>query len=128
MKKYIKYMTPEEIVKRLNDGEIIKDDNTEKYFKMIDGQICHLGKYYCVIGTKIRTDKQYYFETEESTEIKETGLYKTRDGRKAFVSKIYETYILGIIENEEEMISWNLKGSVSENRQNNQDIIGKWED
>ena len=85
MKKYIMYMTPEEIIKRLNDGEIIKGDNTDKYFKMINGQICHLGKLYCVIGTKVRTDKQYYFETEEPFLLEVDRFYKTKSGKKAYI-------------------------------------------
>ena len=128
-KQYIKYMKPEEIIERLSGGEIIKDDNSDKYFKMINGIICHLGKYYCVMNTKIRTDKQYYFENEELFKITEIGYYKARNGKKVFVYDIDGDNIRFVAIGGKRYYTGHTNGSFwNNNTQKPYDIIGKWED
>lgn len=134
MKTYLKDLTTEEIIKRLKNGEVAKTGNDKDYYKMIDGVIC----YYCSdgddgIGTIIyKKSDNAYFETEEPFEIKEAGLYKTRDGRKVFVSHIGDsdnTYnISGIILNDYLSKTWTIEGRINTGYKDNEDIISKWED
>lgn len=40
MKTYLKDLTPEEIIQRLKNGEILHPVNPDFYIKMIDGVLC----------------------------------------------------------------------------------------
>ena len=133
-KQYIKDMNPEEIIERLSGGEVIKEDNSDKYFKMINGIICHLGKLYCVINVKIRTDKHYYFEIEPF-KIKQTGIYKMRNEKIAYVFKICsnrksERPIKYVIKDDssKRILDCYEDGRFSMVEETSLDIIGKWED
>ena len=134
MKLYLKDLTIGETITRLKNGEVIKIENSEEYIEMIDGIICYYSNDGDVIlGASIfKNQGNRYFEVEESFEIKETGLYKTRDGRKVFVSCIdYELNapVIGIIQGENDATCWYLSGDYSEyNKNSDLDIIGKWED
>lgn len=136
MKTYVKDLTPEEIIKRLKNGEVVKIKDSKEYFKMIDGVICRFFSYGDVgIGSLLYTEPDdVYFETEELFEIKETGLYKTRCGRKVFVSDISlnpdRTYkISGIIEGDKLSSNWTVYGNAVESGdyESTDDIISKWE-
>lgn len=135
MKTYLKDLTLEEIIKRLKNEEVIYFDLAKQvHIKMIDGIIC---KFFGAKDVEINhffsmTDSSYYFETEEPFEIKETGLYKTRSGRKVFVSdiskkpnRIYK--ISGIIEGDALSSNWPVYGSETMGVVSN-DIISKWEE
>ena len=145
MKTYLKYLEPEEIIKRLKNGEIIRNDEDGDIIKYYDGVIYSVYEDgTCGINEFFTTDLclSYYFETdekpkektEEHFEIKGRGLYKTRDGRKAFVSNIYidddgDDEVLGIIDGEEELMCWELDGFRMDRKKPNEvDIISKWED
>ena len=140
MKTYLKDLTPEEIIKRLKNGEILHPVNPDFYIKMIDGVLCEFYnnelKFINVqVGSVYRPDSNegydFYFETEEPFEIKEAGLYKTRDGRKVFVSCIIDgdfPVVRGIIQGEEKTTSWYLSGEYEQCFKNDEDIISKWED
>ena len=70
---------------------------------------------------------------DDSFKVTHTGLYKTRDGRKAFVSSIDPstnfTYVLyGVIEGGRCSWTWTKKGEVLENEENPEDIVAEWED
>lgn len=132
MKTYLKGLTPEEIIKRLKNGEIIKfDGNNAVYIKMIDGIICRFyGDFYFIINGGFDNDG-FYFETEEPFEIKEAGLYKTRDGKKVFVSCITNEClqpVTGVIQGENNTTSWYLSGEYEQADESPYDIISKWED
>ena len=129
MRTYLKNLTLEEIITRLKKGEIIKVRNSEIYTRMVDNIIVRFfpkNKPYINPAIDLNNDNFYF---EERFKIKETGFYKTRDGRKVFVSKIYDDCIIGLIDGDEELMNWNLNGFVfDDEREDNQDIIGKWED
>ena len=130
MKTYIKDLTPEEIIKRLKNGEVFKSRLRSDEIKLVDG-VLFMKKEdgSVIINPRFEITSDLYFETEEPFEIKEAGFYKTRDGRKVFVSKIYDDCIIGLIDGEEELQNWNLNGFVfNDKREENQDIISKWED
>ena len=74
-------------------------------------------------------------DKEKPFEITHSGLYKTRDGRKAFVSyikpdkkKIFP--VVGIIEGKTVPTLWSVNGSwnVCLENENENDIVSKWED
>lgn len=133
MKTYLKNLTTEEIIKRLKNGEVVKVENDKNYYKMTDGIIC----CYCSDGDVIvdssifKNQGNKYFETEEPFKIKETGLYKTRDGKRAFVSYINEDVkycIIGIVEGKNVFLTWTINGSYHIGEENPEDIVSKWED
>ena len=133
MKTYLKDLTPEEIIKRLKNGEIIEneegDDTIIKYY---DGVICRVyedGSY--EINVSFTTDAAcvYYFETEEPLTFEQGKFYKTREGKKAYISKITTTYIYGIITGKTSMDTWHLNGMRWHNGDKHKnDLISKWED
>lgn len=132
MKTYLKDLKFEEIIKRLKNGEVVHGDGSWIY-KMIDGIICAFWCKESYIGAMIDLDaeSESYFETEEPFEIKETGLYKTRDGKRAFVSYINEDVkycIIGIVEGENAFLTWTVDGSYHIGEENPEDIVSKWEE
>ena len=132
MKTYLKDLTPEEIIKRLKNGESVKVDCYDCedriiYIKMIDGIICRFfDDGDIMIGTGFGIEN-CYFETEEHFEIKETGLYVTRDGIEAYISKIDKDYVYGVINNNNLMNIWHKNGMLDLGEENDLDIISKWE-
>lgn len=72
-------------------------------------------------------------ESKKHFKVSHTGLYKTRDGRKVFVSSIDPsanfTYILfGVIEGERRNRIWSKKGELWKNEESPEDIVAEWED
>lgn len=130
MKTYLKDLKPEEIIKRFKKGEVSKSILNSNITKLVDGVLfMKKGDGSIIVNPRFEITSDLYFETEEPFEIKETGLYRTRDGRKAFVSKIYDVYALGLIMDDEEFVEWCLDGFIfDDKREDNQDIISKWED
>lgn len=55
--------------------------------------------------------------------IKETGLYKTRDGSKAFVSFLYKDSCTGVIEHEDFKSKWHTDGSFIDPKQPENDLV-----
>lgn len=133
MKTYLKDLTAEEIIKRLKNGEFLQNP-FGGYYKMVDGIICKFlpnGNTVIAECLSSQMNGDCYFETEEPFEIKETGLYKTRDGRKAFVSCIINgdfPLVRGIIQGEDVITSWSLSGEYEQCDKYDEDIISKWED
>lgn len=131
MKTYLKNLTPEEIIKRLKNGEVVKVDNIKSYYKMIDGVICKFYKDGDVgVGEMFyKNPKDIYFETKEPLTFEQGKFYKTRDGKKAYISSITTTYIYGIITGKTSMDTWHLNGMHWHNGDKHKnDIISKWED
>lgn len=64
-------------------------------------------------------------QSKEPFEIKEPGIYKTRDGRKVFIS-IVNKYAYGIFEYGAELKDWYLNGYWGDDPQP-EDIVSKWE-
>lgn len=135
MKKYICEMAPEEVAKLLQEGKIIKDFTSDAEYKLING-LLYNSNTKSLGGSIYLDDKVLYFEIEEETikehfEITETGLYKTRDGSRAFVAYIEDVGpypVKGKIEGTSEEFSWTRKGFNIDNEIFNTDIISKWEE
>ena len=61
--------------------------------------------------------------------ITETGLYKTRDGRRVFISNIANNFCCaGLIEGQLEIQTWNTDGINIVYGKSNYDIVSKWEE
>lgn len=130
MKTYLKDLTLEEIIKRLKNGEVVHSDGSWTY-KMIDGIICAFWSKESYIGAMIDLDveSESYFETEEPLTFEQGKFYKTRDGKKAYISSITTTYIYGIITGKTSMDTWHLNGMHWNNKESHKnDLISKWED
>ena len=138
MKTYLKDLTPEEIIKRLKNGEILHPVNPDFYIKMIDGVLCEFYnnelKFINVqVGSVYRPDSNegynFYFETEEPLTFEEGKFYKTRDGKKAYISKITTTRFYGIITGKTSLETWSLKGTHWYHKSpHKNDLISKWEE
>jgi hypothetical protein len=64
---------------------------------------------------------------EEPFKITHTGLYKTRAGKKAFVSVVKKDGCVGIIEGNEGSIYWDKSGLYWDGNVNPEDIVAEWE-
>lgn len=131
MKTYLKDLTPEEIIKRLKNGEVIKIENSVEYIEMIGGIICyHSNDGDVIVGASIfKNQGNRYFETEEPLTFEEGKFYKTREGKKAYISRITTTYFYGIITGKTSLDTWNLKGMHWYDKSpHKNDLISKWED
>lgn len=80
------------------------------------------------ITLKQMTTNHFEEDDEERLEITETGLYKTRDGRKVFVSKVESERLIGIINGEEYTTTWFPNGILNFFEQDGLDIVSKWKD
>lgn len=132
---YLKDLKPEEVVRRLKNGEkvYIKGDG-DFYYKMIDGVICEYDGNIVDIGCSIlinATNRDLlYFETEDKKpfQITHTGLYKTRDGRKAFI-KFIGGMANGVIEGQDGYNAWSLQGwHYDLSCKDDVDIVSEWSD
>lgn len=114
MKKvYLNTLTPEDIIKRLKDGEIIKIKEYEDYcFKMIDGVICYITDTNTYIQHQIdSSDTDLYFEEQEEFNVEKTGRYRTRDGKTAYVSFVGKENAYGIVDGFQTDFHWYKDGS-----------------
>lgn len=113
MKKiYLNTLTTEDIIKRLKDGEVIKIDGYEGFhYKMVDGIICYITGCYTHIGRYVDTqDCDNYFEEQEELKVDKTGLYKTRDGHRVFISQVRSQVVFGVIEGRDGLKRWSPDG------------------
>ena len=129
---FLKFLTLEEICDKLSRGGIIGFGDKYRKIKVEKGTIRIIFGDGSSYDTKIPLDKEFYFECEPF-EIKETGIYKTRDGKKAFVSFIKTNgknkNICGVIDGDDSIFDWKENGYYSiEGEPTEYDIIGKWED
>lgn len=135
---FLNTLTSEEIIKRLKNGEVVKrEDRWDKLiYRMIDGVIVAKDGTDIIIGDTMVIDKEddFYFEEEEEPfEITETGVYKTREGKKAFVyeidEKIDDKYpVCYILEKGDNFHSTTKQGKYNINQETSLDIVSKWED
>lgn len=87
-KTYLNTLKPEEVIKRLKNGEFIKCESSDKVFHMIDGILVNEDSEKSIIVYpcfEISEQVDYlYFEEEEPFEITETGIFKTREEVESF--------------------------------------------
>ena len=86
--------TPEAVIKALKDGKEIKnEDEYNKYsYKLVDGFIVNTVGNNFIVGDDISNiDNHPYILEEEPFKIEVGKFYKTRDGRKAWITEYRDT-------------------------------------
>lgn len=112
MKTYLKDLTPEEVIRRLKAGEVVKNETTSYVCKVIDGVLCGFrsdGEININTTFTIAKGGKYYFETPDELKLEVGKCYRTRDGRKAFVAVVDDKYVFGVIEDDRVTATWNKK-------------------
>ena len=82
--------TPEAVIKALKEGKEVRD----KYgsiCKLVDGIIISKLNDFFEIGKPIRSVNKPYILEEEPLKIEVGKFYKTRDGRKAWITEYRDT-------------------------------------
>lgn len=102
MKRFISNLKPEDIIAKLKQGIVLKDDEVNDTYEMVDGLVVRKTQYGWTIGDIISSSEKIYFdEPEPEIEVVIGRFYKTRDDRRAFVfSKNSEGRYCVVIENE----------------------------
>lgn len=136
MKTYLKDLTPEEVIRRLKAGEVVRYPDSNLEIKMIDGVLCRFTKHEIVYGTysTVCTNgteySEYYFETPAELKLEVGKCYKTRDGRKAFcfnLNKETKFYLIAIV-NDNDTYSVLGNGMLFNNIESPLDLISEWRD
>lgn len=135
MKKYLKDLTPEEVIRRLKAGEMVKDDRCDVVVKMIDDIISSVfsdGSIRLNVTLDLFDDDSY-FETPDELKLEVGKCYKTRDGRKAFVCFFMYgvNRYKGVIVGESFCKSgyeWDEKGLLRNYMLSEVDLISEWSD
>lgn len=86
MKRYLN--TPEEVVQALQAGKKVQTDYMEYWFSK--GVFFSLNKkdgYVCINSNVLFIPDCMYVEEPESLKLEVGGFYKTRDGRKAWITE-----------------------------------------
>lgn len=117
MKK--RYITLEEVLElRGTDTKIYGESDDTIYLKFNGDTLCRYNKETNRIeafgGCVLHTHKIYILEQEDKCFC--TGLYKTRDGRIAFISCIDEYHISGMVLGDDYMTRWDLEGTFCGNK------------
>lgn len=125
MEKFVCKMKPEEVAKLLQEGKIIKDLTSDAEYRLVNG-LLYNSDTRCLSNSLFLDDDDLYFEIEEPFQIKETGLYKTRAGRKVFVSYI-DRCVIGVLENDCWIRNWEINGNYDDKDKTEFDIVSKWD-
>lgn len=126
MKKYLN--SPREIIKVLKEGKLIFEDGSDSVFKLVDGIIVHVYDDYNDIGAQICLSngarRRYYVQEGDPLTLEKGKLYKTRDGRKAFVSSTL-VGACGSVENWDKILKWDDDGTCLDGVKET-DIVEEW--
>ncbi len=134
MREYLNNLPTKEIIERLLAGKIAKNDLGRTLYA-INGVLCgSIPNEKTVIGACVGVSdfENLYFEEPEKLKIEVGKCYKTRDGRKAFISSINndsEFPFRGIIIGFDSTDKWleNGKFNVYQS-ENDLDLISEWSD
>lgn len=127
-------LQPNEIIKRLKAGEILKEFKSKTHIKVINDVICTFYENGDIsindnLIFNIKGESLMYFEEPEELKLEVGKCYRTRDERKAFVSCYIadiDRYI-GIICGDKSVITWSPKGLCSRDN-SDKDIVSEWSD
>lgn len=137
MKTYLKDLTPAEVIRRFKDGEVVKCETDEReqiegQYKMIDGIICGFfedGDIFYGSGISVSQDNGFYFETPDELKLEVGKCYKTRDGRKAFVSFKTKDCFCGAVAESPDFFDWSENGKyMYKENELGYDLISEWSD
>lgn len=136
MKKvYLKDLTPDEVIRRLKAGEVLKTIDEDTEMKIVEGLLCSFYKdgSFTINGDfhiDKDLDKYYYFEEPEELKLEDGKCYKTRDGHCAICHYIdkkdnmfpYKFVVVG----EYVAFSTNEDGRLYKNTEDKLDLISEW--
>lgn len=136
MKTYLKDLTPEEVIRRLKAGEVLKEDDSKTITKLVEGVWCTYyqnGSIGLNDGFNLDSDARqyYYFETPDELKLEVGKCYKTRDGRKAFISDYNSAtkYFRGAVVEFLDLVIWTNDGMyLYTTKESNLDLISEWSD
>ena len=123
--------TPEAVIKALKEGKEVRD----KYgsiCKLVDGIIISKLNDFFEIGKPIRSVNKPYILEEEPLKIEVGKFYKTRDGRKAWITEYRETEdvfpFLVAAQNELALYSVTKEGRLYSEGISETDLVAPWEE
>lgn len=133
MKTYLKDLTPDEVIRRLKAGEVLKCEE-RVVTKLVEGMLC---TYYADDNIRLNSSiyiddfakENLYFETPDELKLEVSKRYKTKDGRMAFISLEVGEFFSGVVEGDNSILVWNKKGEYSDRViGDNLDLISEWSD
>lgn len=132
MKTYLKDLTPDEVIRRLKAGEVVKNERTTTILKIIDGMVCRIwadGDIDYNMSISINKTADDYFEYPYNIKLEVGGRYKNKGGDQVCifccVNNIYKGVIMGTFD----IFEWNEYGSYYKDGTESQlDIISEWSD
>lgn len=132
MREYLNNLPTKEIIERLLAGKIAKNDLGRTLYA-INGVLCSsIPNEKTVIGACVGVSdfENLYFEEPEKLKIEVGKCYKTRDGRKAFISAIRNSndVFFGCIQGDFDRTAWHSNGLFMMNETSDYDLISEWSD
>lgn len=132
MKTYLKDLTPEEVIRRLKAGEVLRDEERVST-KLVEGMLFTYYDNRIILNSSVFIDdvakENLYFETPDELKLEVGKCYKTRDGRKAFVYLEVGDYFRGVVEGDDKIYVWDGKGQYSNRAMECRlDLISEWSD
>lgn len=97
--KKVPVTTPQEIIKALRDGHIVREGNGVCEYLLVDGIICrriHAQRQY-TINASIPYEPTLYYE-DRQLKIEVGQVYKTLKGNRVFIAKKGALYYEGAVE------------------------------
>lgn len=136
-KTYLKDLTPEEVIRRLQAGEVLREDDSKIKIKLVEGMICsYFSNGSVLINDSVlfddNTKEDFYFETTDKLKLEVGKCYKTRSGKKAFIChKVNESdCFVGTVAGERNngfLQEWDIHGN-KDMDDNDLDLISEWSD
>ena len=132
MKRYLK--SPEEVVQALKDGKVVESEGYS--YKLVNGVICSFykqGYYKWNVGGAIFQSDEPYIDEPESLKLEEGKFYKTRAGRKVWITYAikdeHEYYpFCCIVLGGNEVYYVNEQGFVVSTETSELDLVAPWEE
>ena len=118
--------TPEEVIKALKEGKVIKNENGYSY-KLVDGFIVATAKNEFFVGDTIFSYLRPYILEEEPLKIEVGKWYETHDHQKARCFRVTDRTCSFTIDNGFVFCTYK-DGKYGVEKECSLDIIGPWEE
>lgn len=134
MKTYLKDLTPEEVIRRLKAGEVVRFEEADFYYRFINDVLCFFDGEDGIVynaSISIHPKSKHYFETPDELKLEVGKCYRTKDGRKAFISSYNSStkYFKGAVIDFLNLAVWTENGMyLYASEESNLDLISEWSD
>lgn len=132
MKTYLKDLTLDEVIDKLKSGESIKYDTSDAETKYRDNMLLTVlpdGKYTINVEISSCLNRVAYFETQDELKLEVGKCYRTRKGKKAFITYKEKNLCNGAIFGSLDFFTWRENGkSVYSTDENDLDLVEEWSD